>query len=240
MGPRRPFVFAIRGLANGATHHCAEWTRIMNVLIAEDDPVTRCRLEERLTEWGYQVQAVGDGLTACRILQAADASALALLDWMLPGIDGLEVCRRVRASRSTEPPYLIILTGRAEKRDVVAGLQSGANDYLTKPFDDDELKARLAVGQRVVELQHHLAEQVSKLQASLAKVKHLHGLLPICCYCKKIRNDQNYWQQVEAYIAAHSEAEFTHTICPVCFEEKVRPELETWNNHPKRSLDPRQ
>jgi CheY-like chemotaxis protein len=204
----------------------------MKILIAEDDPVTMCRLEDSLTGWGYEVVPVTDGLTASQLLQQPEAPPLALLDWMMPGLDGLEVCRRVRAAQLNQPPYLILLTARGGKCDVVAGLEGGADDYLVKPLEDDELLAHLHVAERILRLRKQLADQVAELQHSLAQVKKLQGLLPICCYCKKIRTDESYWQQVETYIAAHSEAIFSHTICPACYEDKVRPGLENFLGHP--------
>ena len=106
------------------------------------------------------------------------------------------------------------------------GLDAGADDYLAKPFDRNELRARVQVGVRVVELQRHLAEHIKELETALSQVKQLQGILPICSYCKKIRDDQNYWQRVESYISDHSEAEFSHSICPSCYEDVVKPELE--------------
>jgi DNA-binding response OmpR family regulator len=198
----------------------------MRILIADDDPVTCCRLEDALMRWGYQVETVFDGLSACQHLQSADGASLAILDWMMPGMNGLEVCGRVKMARAESPPHVILLTARQAKQDRIAGLEGGADDYMTKPFDDDELLARLHVGERMLGLQGDLAHQVAELRKSLAQIKKLQGLLPICSYCKKIRTDQNYWEQVEAYITSHSEAEFSHTICPTCFQEKVRPEME--------------
>src|SRR5262249_57910928 len=100
----------------------------------------------------------------------------------------------------------------------VTGLQSGANDYVTKPFDRAELQARVCVGKSVVELQRSLALRVRELEDALSQVRQLQGLLPICCYCKKIRDDRNYWQQVETYVGDHSAARFSHAICPDCLK----------------------
>lgn len=203
----------------------------MKVLIADDDPVTCARLDESLNGWGYQVVAVHDGTSAALRLLAPNAPHLAIIDWLMPGINGPEVCRQIRATESATPPYLILLTARADKHDVVTGLRSGADDYMIKPCDDDELLARLRVGERILDLQKRLSDQVLELKNSLAHVKLLHGLLPICCYCKRIRDDHDYWQQVEAYISSHSEAHFSHTFCPECYEQRVRPEVERAVGH---------
>jgi DNA-binding response OmpR family regulator len=198
----------------------------MKILIAEDDVVSRRLLEATLIRWGYEVIATRNGVEAWDILQGEDAPLLAILDWMMPGMDGLEVCRRLRSLQRAIPPYLIILTAKGRQQDIVTGLEAGANDYVTKPFHREELRARVQVGTRMVELQQSLAERVYALEDALARVKLLQGLLPICSYCKKIRDDQNYWQQVEAYIAEHSEAQFSHSICPDCYDTKVIPQLE--------------
>ena len=122
--------------------------------------------------------------------------------------------------------YLVVATVRQSLDDVLAGFQAGANDYITKPFHAQELRARLRVGRRVVELQAALASRVAQLQDALSRVKQLQGLLPICSYCKRIRDDHDYWQQVETYMSEHSQATFTHGICPECYEKFFRIELE--------------
>ena len=198
----------------------------MKVLIAEDDTVSRRLLEATLIRWGYEVVVASDGVEAWEALQSDGAPSLAILDWMMPGLDGLEVCRRIRKMPSSTPPYLILLTAKGGREDLVTGLEAGANDYVTKPFNREELRARVQVGVRMVELQQHLADRVRALEEALARVKQLQGLLPICSYCKKIRDDQNYWQQVESYIAEHSQAQFSHSICPDCYEKLVKPELD--------------
>ena len=198
----------------------------MKVLIAEDDTVSRRLLEATLIRWGYEVVVASDGVEAWEALQGDDAPSLAILDWMMPGLDGLEICRRIRKMPSSTPPYLILLTAKGGREDLVTGLEAGANDYVTKPFNREELRARVQVGVRMLELQQHLADRVRALEEALARVTQLQGLLPICSYCKKIRDDQNYWQQVESYIAEHSQAQFSHSICPDCYEKLVKPELD--------------
>jgi CheY-like chemotaxis protein len=198
----------------------------MKVLIAEDDPIPRRMLETALADWGYDVVVAGNGHDALEALQGPDGPRLAVLDWVMPALDGVEVCRRLRQAPTSEPPYIILLTSRDAKADVVTGLESGANDYVVKPFDRAELEARVRVGRKVVELQQSLTLRVRELEEALSQLKQLQGLLPICSYCKKIRDDRNYWQQVETYVSARSQVRFSHGICPDCWHKEVRPQLE--------------
>jgi DNA-binding response OmpR family regulator len=198
----------------------------MTLLVADDDPVARSFMEALLADWGYTSVVVGDGLAALACLQEPDGPRLALLDWMMPGMTGVEVCQRLRAEWGTENYYLILVSTRGAKQDRVSGLREGADDFVAKPFDIDELRARIQVGERVLHLQHRLSERVHELEAALAQVKQLRGLLPICSYCKKVRDDQNYWQQVEGYVVKHAEVRFSHGICPDCYRDIVQPELE--------------
>lgn len=130
----------------------------MKVLLAEDDPTSRRMLEAVLERWGYLVLSAEDGTRAWEILQAADAPRLAILDWVMPGVDGLELCRRIRAREDSSAPYtyVVLLTSRGSKTDVVAGMDAGADDYVAKPFDQHELQARLRAGRRIVELEEQL------------------------------------------------------------------------------------
>jgi len=195
------------------------------VLIAEDDAASRRLLEATLRRWGHEVVVTSDGDEAWTALQRPEAPSVAILDWMMPGLDGVEICRRFGTQGSPTPPYVILLTANTRQADIVAGLEAGADDYMGKPFDHDELRARLIVAMRVVELRRKLAERVRELEAAISRVKQLHGLLPICSYCKKIRDDRNYWQQVEQYVSAHSDAQFSHGICPQCYEQVLAPQL---------------
>jgi CheY-like chemotaxis protein len=198
----------------------------MRILIAEDEPVSRRALEATLRKWGHEVVATRDGAEAWEVLRGEDAPLLAVIDVMMPSVGGIEVCRRVREAPRAVSPYLILLTARSGKEDVVLGLEAGANDYVAKPFDPAELRARVNVGLQMLGLQRNLAERVRELEEALSQVKQLRGLLPICAYCKSIRNDRNYWQRVESYICEHSGVQFSHGICPDCYERVVQPQIE--------------
>lgn len=134
------------------------------ILIAEDDPVSRRVLEAFLAKWGYEVISAVDGTQAAQVLQRKDAPTLAILDWMMPGIEGPELCRRVRKDKDRPYTYILLLTARTQKKDIFLGLESGADDYLTKPFDAQELRARLHVGQRILDLQSSLISVSEKLR----------------------------------------------------------------------------
>ena len=180
----------------------------------------------RLRKHGHELVLVENGAEAWEELERDTEISIAILDWMMPEMTGPEVCRRVRCRGAVQPTYLILLTSRAGQEDLVTGLDAGADDYITKPFDFEELRARLRVGVRMVRLQQSLAERVNQLEEALTNVRLLQGLLPICLYCKKIRDDQNYWQQVDKYIGDHSEARFSHGVCPDCYKRVVMPEIE--------------
>lgn len=191
---------------------------VMRILIAEDDLTSRSMLSAVLKKTGHESVETTDGVQTWEELQKPDAPRLVILDWMMPRMDGLEVIQRVRALPTDRPPYIIMLTTKTEKPDVIAGLDAGANDYLAKPFDVGELRARVEVGRRMVEMQDALAGKIDELNRALAEIKTLRGIIPICANCKKIRDDQGYWNQVEVYFREHTEAEFSHGICPECIK----------------------
>lgn len=140
----------------------------MRLLIAEDDPVACCLLEESAREWGYEVVTVSNGAEANRVLQAPDAPPLALLDWMMPGVDGRQVCREVRGRSRESYIYLILLTAKAGTEEIAAGFEAGVDDYMRKPFEPQELRARLLAGQRIVKLHADLiaAREAMRHQAT--------------------------------------------------------------------------
>ena len=153
----------------------------MRILIAEDDITSSALLKHMLAGWGYEVIVTKDGNEAWEALQAKDAPRLAILDWMMPGLDGVEVCRKVRQLDVSNPTYIILLTSRSSKKDIVAGLEAGADDYIGKPYETDELRVRVKVGERMTALQSALAEQVHSLREALAHVKTLQGILQGNC-----------------------------------------------------------
>jgi phosphoserine phosphatase RsbU/P len=191
----------------------------MQILIAEDDLTSRTLLAAVLKKSGHEVISTRNGEEAWDALRQPDAPRLAILDWMMPRLDGIAVCQRIRAVETERPPYVIMLTTRSERDDIVKALLAGADDYLVKPFDPEELHARVEAGRRMIHLQDKLADKVLELQEALEQVKTLQGILPICSYCKKIRDDRNYWQQVEEYVGSRSEAQFSHSICPQCMKK---------------------
>jgi sigma-B regulation protein RsbU (phosphoserine phosphatase) len=198
----------------------------LRVLVADDEPVSRTVVGAMLKKAGYEVSFASDGDQAWTHLRGPNPPPIALLDWEMPGLAGPEVVKRIRAQEGQAPIYIILLTSRDSSADIVTGLKAGANDYVTKPANEDELVARVNVGARVVELQIALAERVRSLEEALANVKALQTLLPMCAYCKSIRNDQNYWEKVETYFHDHSGVSFSHSYCPTCYERFVKPQLD--------------
>jgi phosphoserine phosphatase RsbU/P len=197
----------------------------MKILIAEDDFTSRTVLTGVLKRSGHEVIEMLNGKDAWLELQKPGAPGLAILDWMMPEMDGLEVLQRVRRQESDRQPYIIMLTARWEKTDIIRVLDNGANDYIVKPFDVGELRARIEVGRRMVEMQDALAAKIGELRKAFDEIKTLRGIVPICMNCKKIRDDMGFWNQVDVYVHEHTEAEISHGFCPECMR-KVYPEYE--------------
>jgi|Deesub1362B_J571_1020462.scaffolds.fasta_scaffold05276_2 DNA-binding response OmpR family regulator len=197
----------------------------MKVLIADDDKISRKLVEGLIQKWGYEAIPAAEGNQAWEAIAGDEDLHLGIIDWIMPGMDGIEICRRVRKEIQEKPFYIILLTSKDRKEDVIRGLNAGADDYVSKPFEGEELRARLRVGVRVVQLQLELQRRVQELEEALSRVRKLEGLLPICSYCKRVRKDEDYWEQVELYVAEHSNARFTHSICPDCYKKIMKEEL---------------
>lgn len=182
----------------------------MKILLAEDDNLARLVLESALRKLGHETISAKDGEEAWALF-SAEPVRVVVSDWMMPGIDGLELCRRVRAQKS-EYVYFILLTNlSANVENQQSAIEAGVDDFLSKPVDPQELWRRLRVAERILQF--------------TTQVRQLESFLPICGYCKKIRDDSNYWQQVESYFQEKQGTQFSHGVCPDCLERVVKPQL---------------
>ncbi len=189
----------------------------MKILIAEDEFTTRMLVQVSLENWGYRVESVVDGNQAWEILQRREAPHIAILDWEMPELDGVEVCRMVKEMERENPPYIILLTARDSKKDIVEGFDAGADDYMTKPFDDNELRARVRVAERLVRTQTSLTETVAELKEVLNQLEMIQGGMTVCPSCHKIfNNDDDCWYTIEETVTRQNDPHFIHTICPDC------------------------
>ena len=179
----------------------------MKILIAEDDSASRLVLATTLKKQGHQVLVTENGREAWRAYLEGDIR-LVISDWMMPYFSGLELCKMIRSHQGKSYTYVILLTALSGKGHYLEGMAAGADDFITKPFDIEALAARLRVAERILNLE--------------VTVKTLEGLLPICAYCKDIRDEDDTWHHLENYIATRSGAEFTHGICPKCLEKIKR------------------
>jgi len=183
----------------------------MRILIVEDDSEAREMLQVFLTLEGHEVVPAENGTEAWQLFQA-DNFSLVISDWLMPGTDGLELCRRIRASETSRYCYVVLLTALRGKANYLQAMRAGTDDFVTKPFDADELRARLLVAERIVGLQD--------------RVKRLEGILSTCVYCKRIRDEQSEWVTIEKYITQRTQASFSHGVCPSCYDTVVKPELD--------------
>jgi sigma-B regulation protein RsbU (phosphoserine phosphatase) len=184
----------------------------MRILAVEDDAVSRAVLRQALRRLGHETIEAGDGEAAWAALQE-ESFRVVVSDWMMPVMDGLELCRRIRQRPDAEYIYFILLTSRdATEQNQREAADAGVDDFLTKPLDLPELWTRLRVAERILKY--------------TTQVRQLEEMLPICSYCKKIRDDQNYWQQIEGYISERTGSDFSHSVCPDCYQRVLVPELE--------------
>jgi len=184
----------------------------MKILVAEDDLISRKLLTTTLKQFGHEVQAFDNGAEAWA---AFDASPFRVVvsDWLMPDMDGLDFCRKVRQRSVTEYTYFILLTANVQGKDTyMEAMNAGIDDFLTKPLDRDLIWMRLKVAERILKY--------------TTTIQSLESMLPICSYCKKIRDDNNYWQQVETYLSNRTGTSFSHSVCPTCYTNKVQPQLD--------------
>ncbi len=184
----------------------------MNILIAEDDLLSRKLLITTLEQLGHQVDPFDNGEDAWNAHNRFPYRVI-VSDWLMPKLDGLDFCRKVRERENTEYTYFILLTAKAQdKESYMEAMGAGIDDFLAKPLDRDQIWMRLRVAERIL--------------SYTTQITHLESMLPICSYCKKVRDDNNYWQQVETYIGQKTGTNFSHSICPGCYKEVVLPQLE--------------
>lgn len=183
----------------------------MKILTADDDESARKILTKALKALGHEVVETRDGHEAWMEYRLHHFN-LIISDWMMPKMNGIELTRSIRQEERAKYTYVIMLTSLEGKGRYLEGMEAGADDFINKPFDKDTLAARLRVAERILNLQ--------------AEVTQLEGLLPICSYCKKIKDDENTWQQMESYISKRTEANFSHGICPDCYEKHMVPQLQ--------------
>ncbi len=184
----------------------------MKILIAEDDQISRKLLSTTLKQFGHEVEVFDNGADAWAAFDAAPVRVI-VSDWLMPGLDGLEFCRKVREREETEYTYFILLTANVQgKQSCMEAMESGVDDFLTKPLDRDQIWMRLKVAERILRYTREIGS--------------LESMLPICSYCKKVRDDNNYWQQVETYISNRTGTTFSHSVCPTCYDKQVKPQLD--------------
>jgi sigma-B regulation protein RsbU (phosphoserine phosphatase) len=189
----------------------------MKVLAIEDQPIAALQLSATLRSLGHEVELVHDGETAWRALTGGGFRVV-VSDWRMPQLDGLELCRRVRERGGDYVYFILISTTKITKDTRDEALAAGVDDFLTKPIDPDELGMRLHVAQRII--------------GFAAQVKQLESYLPICGYCKKVRDDGEYWREIEAYLSERKGTLLTHGICPDCYDRMVVPQLKQLGVNP--------
>ena len=179
----------------------------MKILIAEDDPVSVKILQFTLQHYGHEVVTASDGAQAWEAFDR-DPVRVIVSDWMMPGLDGLELCQKVRQRVKTEYTYFILLTAiNTGRENLRKAMDAGIDDFLTKPLDREAILMRLRVAERILEY--------------TTQIRQLKELIPICMYCKRVRDDTDYWDQVETYIHMHTGSQVSHGICPDCFDKKM-------------------
>lgn len=183
----------------------------MKVLAIEDQAVAAMLLSALLRALGCEVEMVSDGETAWKTLQGG-GYRIVVSDWKMPGIDGLDLCRRIRDHGGDYVYFILISSQKLTAENRRLALDAGVDDFLTKPVDPEDLGMRLHVAQRIIGL--------------TTQVNRLASFIPICCYCKKIRDDKKYWQEIEDYLAQHQGAQISHGVCPACHEDKIVPQLK--------------
>jgi len=195
--------------------------RLHRVLIV-DDELHEIKVLTKFLHDDYKIMAAKDGESALKIAQGSNPPDLILLDIIMPGLNGYATCEQLKENDTTKNIPVIFVTAISEVMDAARAFEFGAVDYVTKPFNPVTVKAR-------VKTHIQLNDTLQDLQTALSEVKTLRGFLPICSYCKKIRDDKGYWNQIESYIQEHSDAEFSHSVCQEC-AKKYYPDMDIYGD----------
>lgn len=183
----------------------------MQILVVEDDAVARQLITVGLQKLGHEVVAADDGTAAWSLIGTFHFPVI-VTDWLMPEMDGLELCRRIRGAKREKYSYVILLTGVQGRSEFLEAMAAGVDDFLPKPADFDHLSARIRVAERILGLEQH--------------VRQLESLLPMCAYCRRIRDDRDRWESVERYLEHQTGSELSHGVCPECYEKHLKPELD--------------
>ncbi len=190
----------------------------MNILIADDDPITRKLVEHTLRRWNHTVYSAPDGVVALELYRQHESIEMIILDWVMPNMDGLEACSAIRDMNRTLSPFIIMLTSKSGRGFVVRALEAGADDYVTKPPDPGEMKARIAVGERILIRQTELHKKIDLLEQTVARIEQLEVRFPVCPECRTVRNDAEFWKCVENLIEDNQTLYDSLGQCPQCVE----------------------
>lgn len=190
------------------------------ILVVDDQPANLKVLMQVLQDADFHILVANSGNRALQLV-SRQLPDIILLDVMMSGLDGFETCRLLKQNPATTNIPVIFMTALNSLDDELHGFDAGGVDYVTKPFHQQKVLARIRAHLTIRRQQRMILEKNEQLKRALAEIKQLSGILPICCRCKKVREDNGYWKQVEKYISEHSDAEFTHGFCPECYEEEI-------------------
>ena len=183
----------------------------MKILIVEDDVISRKLLNRLLKSWGHKVIQAENGLAGWEMWKE-HRCPLVISDWLMPNMSGIDLCQKIRSVKQARYTYFIMLTSMKSKDNYMQAMDAGVDDFMSKPYDKNRIFARVRIAERILNLQ--------------TEINTLADLLPICVYCKNVRDDNNYWQRVESYLKDHADVEFSHSVCPECYLKVVEPQLK--------------
>ncbi len=194
----------------------------LKVLLVEDDPLSRLLLHSTLQSLGYDVVCLENGLDAWNYIKEKEIR-LVVSDWQIPGLDGLELCARIRSKVEDYVYFILVTNSYLNEESETIAIDAGVDDFMPKPVKIEDLRNRLRVASRFL--------------GHMERIRKLESFIPLCSYCRKVRDDQNYWKQIETYIKERTGSQFSHAVCPDCYQEHVRPQLAVHETNSCRKKD---